>query len=148
MPIGAIVAKEAVMTWPSGSHGSTYAGNPVCCAAAIATLEIVEGLLPQVRANGTELLAALRELQKRYPVIGDVRGTGFMIGVEFVNPEDGSPAVEFRNRLEQFGFHKGLLLLGCGESTVRIAPPLVISREELQVGLELLEQCLKELGTP
>ena len=145
MPIGAIIAKESVMTWPRASHGSTYGGNPVCCAAALATLHIVEGLLPQIRENGETFLSGLRQLQKKHPIIGDVRGTGFMIGAEFVELGSKTPAVEYVGRLEQLAFRQGLLILSCGQSTVRFAPPLVMSEGEIKVGLEILDYCLGKL---
>ncbi len=145
MPLGAIIAKESVMSWPRGSHGSTYGGNPVCCAAGLATLEIVESLLPNVRECGEILLAELRKLQKKYPRIGDVRGTGLMIGVEFVEPGTKTPATEWVGKLEQLAFSKGLLLLSCGQSTIRLAPPLVIGKNEIDVCLTILEDCFKEL---
>jgi 4-aminobutyrate aminotransferase len=145
MPLGAIIAKESVMTWPRGSHGSTYGGNPVCNAAAIATLEIVEGLLPQVRENGEIFMKGLRDLQKKHPVIGDVRGTGYMIGAEFLEPGTKTPASEYVGRLEQMAFREGLLLLSCGQSTIRFAPPLVLSAGEIKVGLEILDHCLGKL---
>jgi 4-aminobutyrate aminotransferase len=145
MPIGAIVARERVMTWPRGSHGSTYGGNPVCCAAALATLDVVESLLPQVRETGAHMLAELRALQGRHPVVADVRGVGLMIGAEFLDPATRAPAVEYVAALEQLAFQKGLLLLSCGASTIRFAPPLVVGRHEVDVGLRILEQCLVEL---
>jgi 4-aminobutyrate aminotransferase len=145
MPIGAIIAKESVMTWPRGSHGSTYGGNPVCCAAAIATLEIIEGILPQIRANGEIFMSGLRQLQKKHPMIGDVRGTGFMIGAEFVEPGTKTPAADAVARLEQMAFRQGLLILSCGQSTVRFAPPLVMSANEITVGLEILDYCIGKL---
>lgn len=145
MPIGAIIAKESVMTWPRGSHGSTFGGNPVCCAAALATLDVVEGLLPHVRATGEVMLQGLRALQERHPVLGDVRGVGLMIGAEFIDPQTGAPAAEYVGELEQLAFRKGLLLLSCGRSTIRFAPPLVLSAHEVEVGLRVLEECLTEL---
>ncbi|MEO5970021.1 MAG: acetyl ornithine aminotransferase family protein [Bdellovibrionia bacterium] len=145
MPIGAIIAKESVMTWPRSSHGSTYGGNPVCCAAAIATLEIVEGLLPQIRENGEIFLRGLRDLQKKHPIIGDVRGTGFMIGAEFVEAGTKNPASEYVARLEQLAFKQGLLLLSCGQSTIRFAPPLIMSPDEIKVGLEVMDYCMGKL---
>lgn len=145
MPLGAIIAKESVMTWPRASHGSTYGGNPVCCAAALATLDIIEDLLPQIRENGEILTKGLKELQKKYPRIGDIRGPGFMIGVEFVEPGTKTPAAEYVGKLEQLAFRKGLLLLSCGQSTIRLAPPLVVGPHEIKVALEILEQCFKEL---
>jgi 4-aminobutyrate aminotransferase len=145
MPIGAIVAKDDVMSWPRGSHGSTYGGNPVCCAAALATLDVIEPLLPQVRAVGAGLLEGLRALQRRHPIIGDVRGVGLMIGAEFIEPKTGVPAAQYVGDLEQLAFRKGLLLLSCGKSTIRFAPPLVIREHEVTVALSLLDECLNEL---
>lgn len=145
MPLGAIIAKESVMSWTRGTHGSTYGGNPICCEAALATFEVVEGLLPQVRENGEYFLSKLRDLQKKYPRIGDVRGAGFFIGVEFVEPGTKTPAAEWVGELEQLAFRKGLLLLSCGQSTIRLAPPLVVSKQEIDVGLAIMEECFKEL---
>jgi 4-aminobutyrate aminotransferase len=147
MPIGAIIARESVMSWPSGTHGSTYGGNPVCCAAANATWDVIQPLLPQIRATGKALYQGLKVLQKKYPFIGDIRGTGLMIGAEFVLP-DNSPAADYVGKLEQLAFKKGLLLLSCGKSTLRFAPPLIITEAEITVGLEILDQCLTELGVP
>ncbi len=145
MPLGAIIAKESVMTWPRGTHGSTYGGNPLCCAASLATLEIIEGLLPHVREGGEFLLTELRKLQKNYPRIGDVRGTGYMIGVEFVEPGTKTPASEYVSKLEQLAFQKGLLLLSCGQSTIRLAPPLIVGRHEIKIALQIMEECFQEL---
>ncbi|MCY0999753.1 acetyl ornithine aminotransferase family protein [Myxococcus sp. MISCRS1] len=146
MPLGAIIAKESVMTWPRGSHGSTYGGNPVCCAAALATLDVVEGLLDSVRATGALLQRGLRELQSRHPVIGDVRGVGLMVGAEFVDPATREPASAYVGELEQLAFRKGLLLLSCGKSTIRFAPPLVVGEHEVAVMLRILDACLGELS--
>ncbi len=146
MPIGAIIAKTSVMTWGRGSHGSTYGGNPVCCAAANATLEIIQDNLPHVREVGKFFIEELKKLQKKHPVIGDVRGVGLMIGAEFVL-KDGSPAADYVGKLEQLAFRKGLLLLSCGKSTIRFAPPLIISEHDVKVGIEILDQCLSELGS-
>jgi 4-aminobutyrate aminotransferase len=146
MPIGAIIAKTSVMTWGRGTHGSTYGGNPVCCAAANATLEIIEPLLPTIRKTGEVFRAGLREIAKKHPSIGDVRGVGLMIGAEFVK-KDGTPAVDYVAALEQLAFRKGLLLLSCGKSTIRFAPPLVITEAEVKIGLEILDECLTELGS-
>jgi 4-aminobutyrate aminotransferase len=145
MPIGAIIAKNSVMTWGRGTHGSTYGGNPVCCAAANATLEVLEPELPKIRKTGEYFRAELRELQKKHAVIGDVRGVGLMIGAEFIK-KDGSPAIDYVGALEQLAFRKGLLLLSCGKSTIRFAPPLIITEEQVKIGLEILDECLTELG--
>jgi 4-aminobutyrate aminotransferase len=145
MPIGAIIAKESVMSWQRGSHGSTYGGNPVCCAAALATLEVIEPLLPQIKRVGEHLMNGLRKLKKKHTVIGDIRGTGLMIGAEFVDPKTKEPAGEYVGDLEQLAFRKGLLLLSCGKSTIRFAPPLVLTEAEADEGLKVLDACLDEL---
>ncbi len=145
MPIGAIIAKTSVMTWGRGSHGSTYGGNPVCCAAALATISIIEEKMPEIRSVGEFMMTELKKLQKKHSSIGDLRGVALMIGCEFIK-KDGSPATEYVSKLEQLAFTKGLLLLSCGKSTIRFAPPLIITEDEVKVGLEILDQCLSELG--
>jgi 4-aminobutyrate aminotransferase len=147
MPIGAIVAKESVMTWPRGSHGSTYGGNPVACASALATLKLVEGeLAANASKMGARLLAGVRKLAAKHACIGDVRGQGLFIGVEFVKDrKTKEPASELVGKLEQLAFTKGLLLLGCGKSVIRIAPPLVLNEYDVDKGLEILDACLTEL---
>jgi 4-aminobutyrate aminotransferase len=145
MPIGALVAKESVMTWESGAHGSTFGGNPVSCAAGLATLDVVEGLLPHVQAMGDRLIAGARKLQEKYPCIGDVRGRGLMVGVEFVKDRTTrEPYPELIDRVTERAFHRGLLLLGCGKSTFRLAPPLVLDAYDVDTGLAILDACLKE----
>jgi len=148
LPIGAIVAKEKVMTWGQGTHGSTFGGNPVCCAAALATLELVENELCANAARiGERLLAGLRRLQDKHSSIGDVRGVGLMIGVEFVKGrQDRVPDPELVGKLEQLAFRKGLLLLGCGQGVIRVAPPLVLDARGADAGLAILDECLSELG--
>ncbi len=147
MPIGAIIAKESVMKWPAGSHGSTFGGSPVCCAAALATLDIVENeLLTNINNVGERLIAGVRRLQEKHAVIGDVRGLGLFIGVEFVEDRaTKKPAKALVGDLEQIALQRGLLLLGCGQSVLRIAPPLVLSDYDVDKGLEILDACLTEL---
>ncbi len=145
MPIGAFIAKESVMTWEAGSHGSTYGGNPVACASALATLDIVEAMLPQIQQMGDRMLGHARKLQETYAVIGDVRGRGLMIGIEFVkNRGTKEPYAEIIDRITDKAFRKGLLLLGCGKSTFRLAPPLVLDQYDVDTGMGILEECLKE----
>ena len=148
LPIGAIIAKESVMTWPRGSHGSTFGGNPVSCAAALATLELVEdGLAANAAKMGARLLKGLKALQAKHPIIGDVRGVGLFIGVEFVSDrKTKEPSAEFVGKLEQLAFKKGLLLLGCGKSVIRIAPPLVLTEYDVDRGLDILGDCLADLA--
>ncbi len=144
VPLGAMIARKSVMTWPHGSHGNTYGGNPLACAASLATIELLEDAYLENAARMGELaLQRLREMQARHPGIGDVRGVGLMIGVEFVaDRETHQPAVELRNRIEHLAFEYGLLTLGCGISTIRISPPLSISETELLEGLEIFEHAI------
>lgn len=145
MPIGAFIARESVMTWEAGSHGSTFGGNPVSCAAALATLDIVEESLPHIQQMGERLLGHARRLQQKYAVIGDVRGRGLMLGIEFVKDrETREPNPEIIDRITERAFQKGLLLLGCGKSTFRLAPPLVLDEYDVDTGMGILEECLKE----
>jgi len=150
MPLGAIMARKEVMNWEYGSHASTFGGNPVSCAAALATLDLLEGKAPGVpegglvenaRAVGEHLLGRLRELKKKHALIGDVRGLGLMVGAEIVSPEDGrTPAPDLRNRVLMEAFQQGLLILGCGPNTVRFAPPLVVSREQTDWAVDCLDR--------
>ena len=146
MPIGAIIAKESVTKWESGAHGSTFGGNPVCCAAALATLDVVEGgLMANATKHGATIAAALRAMAGKYDAIGDVRGVGLMLGVEFVKDRTSrAPDPELVKRIEQIAFSKGLLVLSCGASTIRIAPPLVIDDYDVATGLRLFEDSLRE----
>jgi 4-aminobutyrate aminotransferase len=144
MPIGAIVAKESVSTWESGSHGSTFGGNPVCCAAALATLDLIEGgLMANAVTMGERLQAGVRELAKRHTSIGDVRGRGLMVGVEFVKDRGSrEPAPEIVETLVQGAFRRGLLLLGAGKSTLRLAPPLVVDEYDVDTALTMIDEGL------
>ncbi len=141
MPIGATIARQSVMDWPVGAHGNTYGGNPVASAAALATLDLVEGgLMENAAEQGTYLLDALAEIETRHPSIGQVRGKGLMIGVEFVEDKASKkPAKALRDEVEKLAFQNGLLLLGCGRSTIRMAPPLIISRQQADKALEIFE---------
>lgn len=147
MPVSAMIAKSEVMTWPAGSHGSTFGGNPVACEAAIATIEIVE---EKLMANATDvggyLLAQLKTMMDRHRLIGDVRGYGLMIGIEFVRDRvTKEKAREETDEIVMRAFHKGLLLLGCGENIIRFAPPLIIDKEDADIALDILDQVLTEI---
>jgi 4-aminobutyrate aminotransferase len=145
MPIGAFIARESVMTWEAGAHGSTYGGNPVACAAALATLDIVEQMLPHVAQMGDRMLGHARRIMDKYAVVGDVRGRGLMIGIEFVKDRGTKvPYAELIDRITERAFGKGLLLLGCGQSTFRLAPPLVLDQYDVDTGMGILEECLGE----
>jgi 4-aminobutyrate aminotransferase len=144
MPIGAFIVKENIDDWKGGAHGSTFGGNPVCCAAALATLDLVEGgLMANAAKLGERLISGVRKLAERHPIIGDVRGRGLMVGMELVKDRaTKEPNPEASRRVVDTAFQHGLLLLGCGRSTVRLAPPLVIDEIDIDRGLELLGEVL------
>jgi 4-aminobutyrate aminotransferase len=147
MPIGAMISKESVTTWESGSHGSTFGGNPVCCAAALATLDLVEGgLMANAARMGERLLARAATLKEKHRCIGDVRGRGLMVGIEFVKDRaTREPAGELVHDLVQRAFRQGLLLLGAGKSTLRLAPPLVVDQNDVDTAMDMIDACLAEL---
>jgi 4-aminobutyrate aminotransferase len=144
MPLGAILARRSVMTWEPGTHASTFGGNPVCCAAALATFKLLEdGLIDNAARMGDYLMTQLRLLQSRHPLIGDVRGRGLMIGVDFV-AERGShkPNRALREAVIDACFERRLLLLGAGQSTIRVIPALNVTREVCDEFLGTFEQAL------
>jgi len=144
LPLGACIARESVMQWPKGTHGNTYGGNPLSCAASLATIELLEEqYLTNAAEVGQYTLDALEEIQMRHPSIGDVRGKGLMIGVEFVKDKNTKePNAVLRDMIEKYGFQHGLLLLGCGKSAIRLAPPLCIKQQEMDEGLEIFEYAI------
>ena len=141
LPLGGMVAREDLMTWDSGAHGSTYGGNPVACAAALATMSVIEdeGLMRNAVEVGDVLTTGLRELQTRYPMIRDVRGLGLMIGVQF-------PDHEHMVAVEEASFRRGLLVLGCGDDVVRMSPPLVFRRDQAETALQVFDDALAEVA--
>lgn len=146
MPLGAMIARADISTWPRAAHGSTFGGNPVSCAAALATIELLEeGLVENAAAVGAILKERLTSLKGRYAVIGDVRGLGLMIGVDF-EKTDGSraPEAQKRDRVMQRCFEKGLLLLSCGESTLRFCPPLIVTAEQAKTAVEIFDAAITE----
>jgi 4-aminobutyrate aminotransferase len=152
MPLGACIARRDIMDWEKGSHGNTFGGNPISCAAALATIDLIEKeYLKNAAEVGEYTLDALAEIQMRHPSIGDVRGIGLMIGVEFVTDrETKEPAEKLQDRVVDLAFERGLLLLGCSKSVIRIAPPLSISQSEVDEGLKIFEEAVtlaeKEFG--
>ena len=147
MPIGAMIARETIDRWKTGSHGSTFGGNPVCCAAALATLDLVEReLMANAREQGERLIGAMRKLAGKYALIGDVRGRGLMIGLEFVKDRaTREPDGELVHKLVEMAFQRGLLLLGAGRSALRLAPPLIIDSTDIDTGVQIIDECLAEL---
>jgi 4-aminobutyrate aminotransferase len=147
LPIGAVIAKKRVMEqWKRGAHGNTYGGNPVTCAAAIATLDLVAGeLMANAARTGEHFMYRLRELQRDFPCIGAVRGKGLMIGMELIEDDAArTPARALCDRLVTRAFHNGLLLLTCGVSTLRFMPPLSVSVAEVDEAIGLLRGSLAE----
>ncbi len=144
MPLSAVIARADVMNWVPGSHASTYGGNPLCLAAALATLEIVEReAMANAATVGEHALSRLRTWVAAHECVGDVRGRGLMIGVEIVEDKHTrNQAGALRDRIVDLAFERGLLLLGCGENTIRLCPPLVVTHEETDVALDILEECL------
>ena len=149
-PLSACLARAEIMDWKPGSHASTFGGNPVAIAAALATLDIIEreGL-----ANATTVGAAIKARAEswlnRYNIVGDVRGRGLMIGIEFIqNQHSRKPAPDLRDRIVDMAFERGILTLGCGESTLRLCPPLLIKPEEATIAMDILESCIAQLDTP
>jgi 4-aminobutyrate aminotransferase len=148
MPLGAMVAPANIMDWEAGSHASTFGGNPLACQAAMATIELLEGsLMANAAAQGERLLGSLRDMQQRFECMGDVRGKGLMVGVELVKDRQSkAPAADWRGRIIQRAFEKGLLILGCGQNSIRFCPSLTVSAEEIDVGLSIFEECVKEIA--
>jgi len=148
MPLGAMVARSDIMVWEAGSHASTFGGNPVSCSAALATIELLEAeLMANAKIRGEYLMTELRELQKSMECMGDVRGKGLMVGVELVKDRDTKErATDWRNEVIQKAFQKGLLLLGCGENTIRFSPALTVTVEEIDACLSIFEESLREVA--
>jgi len=148
MPLGAMVARSDIMDWEAGSHASTFGGNPVSCQAALATIRLLEEeLMANAAIQGERLMAGLRELQNSYECMGDVRGKGLMVGVELVKNRDTKErASDWRNEIVIRSFRKGLLLLGCGENTVRFCPALTATAEEIDLCLSLFGETVREVA--
>lgn len=147
LPLGALVARADIMVWEAGSHASTFGGNPVSCEAAMKTIELLEGgLIKNAEIQGNLLMRGLRELQKEFECMGDVRGKGLMVAVELVKDrETKEPARNWRNEIITAAFRKGLLLLGCGENSIRFCPALTVNSEEIDTCLSILGESIREV---
>ena len=147
MPLGATVARASLMDWGPGAHASTFGGNPVAVEAALATLELLEeSLIENARVLGLHMLERMRPWVAKYPIVGDVRGLGLMLGIEIVrNQATKERAKDLRDRLERMAFERGLLLLGCGENSIRMSPPLVITQDQADFAIDTLEECIREV---
>jgi 4-aminobutyrate aminotransferase len=147
MPLGVCMSRAEVMDWVPGSHASTFGGNPVSLAAALATFEILQsGAIENAGRVGAKMLERLQGWKKSHPLVGDVRGRGLMIGIEMVkNKETREPAPALRNRVEELAFERGLIILGCGETSIRLCPPLIVTEEEAAVALDILEDAVTQV---
>ena len=144
MPLGVTAARADVMTWPPGAHASTFGGNPVSAAAALATIKALkEGLVRNAEVVGEYFIGRLRALMDKHPIIGDVRGKGLMIGIELVRDRTTKErAIEERNRVVQEMFKRGVLILGAGRNAVRFAPPMVLTRDQADTIVSVFDQAL------
>jgi 4-aminobutyrate aminotransferase len=149
LPIGALISKDELMDWEGGSHATTFGGNPVACAAGLAVIDVIrqERLLENAAKLGTHLMTRLKEMQRKYAIIGDVRGKGLMVGAEIVkDPDTKQFGTELCQEIMVKCFKRGLAIITSGKSTMRFVPPLVITRELLDAGLDVFEGVVKEVA--
>jgi len=148
MPLGALAARAEIMDWEAGSHASTFGGNPVSCMAALSTIELLEeGLMENAAVQGNRLMDGLIKLQQSHECMGDVRGKGLMVAVEFVKDrETKEPARTWRNDIIKHAFQKGLLLLGCGENSIRFCPSLTVNTAEIDKCLSIFDDVIREIA--
>jgi 4-aminobutyrate aminotransferase len=146
LPLGVAVARGDLMTWPPGTHASTFGGNPVSCAAALATLKLLrEQLVTNAADVGAYLMTGLASLKEKHPLIGDVRGRGLMVGVELVRDRTTKErATTERDAVVSAAFRRGLLILGAGKNAIRFSPPLILTREQAEVAVRLFDEALTE----
>jgi 4-aminobutyrate aminotransferase len=147
LPLGVAAARKDLMSWPPGAHASTFGGNPVSCAAAIVTLRLLkERLIANAADVGAHMMAALKALMAKHPLVGDVRGRGLMIGVELVRDRQTKErAAEERDAVVSAAFARGLLLLGAGKNAIRFSPPLVLTREQADTAVRIFDEALGEI---
>ena len=149
LPLSALITRAEIMDWVPGSHASTFGGNPVAIAAALATIDIIEREgLQNAREVGEHILARTYDWPQRLPLVGDVRGRGLMIGIELVaDKHTKTPAGEQRDHVVEMAFEKGILFLGCGSNTLRLSPPLIVTKQQADVALDVLEECIIKVGS-
>jgi 4-aminobutyrate aminotransferase len=147
MPLSAIITKASVMDWKPGAHASTFGGNPVCIAASLATLGLIErGYMANAARMGEFIKRQTANWPERHKIVGEVRGRGLMIGIEFVRDQKTKErAPDLRNRIVQMAFHKGLLVLGSGDTTLRLCPPLMIDEEQAEFAVRTLDGIITEI---
>ena len=147
MPLGICMTRAEIMNWKPGSHASTFGGNPVCIAAALATIDILEreGMANAAKIGG-QMFDRLHTWPRKHSIVGDVRGRGLMIGIEIVKDQQSrEPAGAWRDRIVGLAFERGLLILGCGETSIRLAPPLIVNAEQAAIALDILEECVSKV---
>ncbi|MGB7188605.1 MAG: aminotransferase class III-fold pyridoxal phosphate-dependent enzyme, partial [Acidobacteriaceae bacterium] len=147
MPLGVCMTRAEIMDWKPGSHASTFGGNPVAIAASLATLDIIEReAMANAAKIGGQMLDRLRTWPAKHEIVGDVRGRGLMIGIEIVKEQQSrEPVGAWRDRIVELAFERGLLILGCGESSIRLAPPLIVNEQEATVALDIFEECVAQV---
>ncbi len=145
LPLSAMIARAEIMNWPPGAHASTFGGNPVAVAASLATIQLLEReLIANAARMGAHLMDRMRDWPRRFPHVGEVRGLGLMIGIEIVHDQRSKErAPELRDRLTTMAFERGLLVLGAGRNSIRLSPPLIITRDQADFAVDTLEECLK-----
>jgi 4-aminobutyrate aminotransferase len=147
MPLGICMTRAEIMDWVPGSHASTFGGNPVSIAAALATMDIIQReAMGNAGRVGEFILERVRGWKDTHALVGDVRGRGLMIGIELVKDKaTREPATALRNRVETLAFERGLIVLGCGETSLRLSPPLIVNEHEATVALDILEEALTQV---
>jgi 4-aminobutyrate aminotransferase len=149
MPLGICMTRAEIMDWTPGSHASTFGGNPVSIAAALATMDVLEreGIANAAKLGG-QMFSRLRQWTAKHPIVGEVRGRGLMIGIEIVKDQTTREvAGQWRDRIVELAFERGLLILGCGETSIRLAPPLIANEHEAAIALDILEECISHVET-
>ena len=148
LPLGVTTSRSDVMSWPPGTHASTFGGNPVSCAAALVTIRLLrESLMKNAEVVGAHMMAGAKALMDRHPIVGDVRGRGLMIGLELVRDRTTKErATSERDALVRECFMRGLLVLGAGRNAIRLSPPLVLTKEQADTAIDILDQALRAIN--
>ena len=148
MPLGIMMSKAEIMDWVPGSHASTFGGNPVSIAAALATMDVLEReAIKNAEVVGKHIMERIADWPQRLDLVGDVRGRGLMIGVEIVTDKKAKTQGDTeRDRIVELAFERGVLLLGCGPNSIRIAPPLIVTSEQADIAMDVLEECIAIAG--
>jgi 4-aminobutyrate aminotransferase len=144
MPLGITLTRASIMDWVPGSHASTFGGNPVCIEAALATMNVLEREgIRNAEVMGNHILGRIKPWVQEHPMVGDVRGVGLMIGIEIIkDKKTKAQACEERDRIVQLAFERGVLFLGAGANSIRVAPPLIVTREQADIAMDVLEECI------